>query len=273
MGIGAKSSFWRRALFRLFASRYYRRKYRTSDGEFEVFVSPSSSLGVLDIRKSLLDPVHERFIREWIKSDAVVWDIGSNLGLFALPAALKAKDGQVYAFEPDLELAGYLLRSSRLRKNKKLDVSVVCVAISNTASIANFQISKFSRAMNKLEAVGKWHDDQVIAEEVRSVPTMCIDTIAKVLAPPTVLKIDVEGAEIEVLQGGEGTISTHRPTILIEGPRELWEPLQAFFDKHHYALFDAEAEGHTRLSHPVWNTIAVPEEKLANLNPEPSIKL
>jgi hypothetical protein len=44
------------------------------------------------------------FIRQWIKSDAVVWDIGSNLGLFTLPAA-HTKIGRVYAFEPDLELA------------------------------------------------------------------------------------------------------------------------------------------------------------------------
>jgi hypothetical protein len=103
MGIGAKSPFWRRALFTV-ASGYFRRRCRTDDGVFEAYVSPSSSLKVLDPRMSLVDRIHRRFIRDWITPDGVVWDVGGNLGLFALPAALKAINGQVYAFEPDVDL-------------------------------------------------------------------------------------------------------------------------------------------------------------------------
>ena len=61
--IGALSPFWRRALYRVFASRYVRRKCRTDDGVFEAYVSPSSSLKFLDPRMSLVDRVHQRFIR------------------------------------------------------------------------------------------------------------------------------------------------------------------------------------------------------------------
>jgi FkbM family methyltransferase len=261
--IGARSSFYRLALFRVFSSRYFRRKCKTSNGSFEIYVSPSSYLGVLNFRRSLVDIVHERFIREWIKPDAIVWDIGANMGLFALPAALKANAGRIYAFEPDVELVYYLLRSLRLHQNSKLNISVACVAISNEDSLANFQISKFSRAMNKLESVGKWHEDQIVLEEMRLVPTMRIDTLVKALEPPTILKIDVEGAEVNVLEGGAATISAYRPTILIEGPNQLWDPMQAFFEKHRYVLFDGGTEDRSALSHPVWNTIAVPEEKLA----------
>ena len=142
-----------------------------------------ASLKVLDPRVSLVDRVHQRFIRDWVEPDAVVWDVGSNLGLFALPAALKAARGRVYAFEPDVDLAGNLLRSLRLNQNKDLNVSVLCVAVSNVDGTGAFQISKYSRAMNKLEAVGKWHESQVAAEELRSVATMRIDTLSKTLAP------------------------------------------------------------------------------------------
>jgi FkbM family methyltransferase len=258
MGIGAESSPWRRALFRFFAHRYFRRTCKTSDGSFAVYVSAGSSLNVLDYRRSLVDPVHERFIRDWVKPDAVVWDIGGNLGLFALPAALKAKTGHICVMEPDVELAANLCRTLRLRVNKGLNVSVVCVAVSDSVGVANFQISKFSRAMNKLEAVGQWN--KVIAEELRSVPVMNIDTLANNIPPPTVLKIDVEGAEIDVLKGGESTISTFRPVILVEGPSELWDAMRIFFEKHRYILLDGEAEHQSPLSHPVWNTVAVPQE-------------
>jgi FkbM family methyltransferase len=263
MGIGAQSAFWRRALFRVFSSKYFRRKCRTSDGIFEAYVSPSSSLKFLNPRISLVDQVHQRFIRDWVEPDAVVWDVGSNLGLFALPAALKAARGRVYAFEPDVDLAGNLLRSLRLNRNKNLDVSVLCVAVSNVDGTATFQIAKFSRAMNKLEAVGKWHDSQVVADELRSVATMRIDTLSKTLVPPTVVKIDVEGAEVDVLEGGEATISNYRPTMLVEGPSELKDPLRAFFEKHNYVVLDGGAEQQTPLRDPVWGTVAVPREKFA----------
>jgi FkbM family methyltransferase len=106
-----------------------------------------------------------------------------------------------------------LLRSLRLNKNKDLDVSVLCVAVLNVDGTGAFQISKYSCALNKLEAIGKWHERQVVAEELRSVVTMRIDTLSKTLAPPTVIKIDVEGAEVEALEGGELTISNYRPRM------------------------------------------------------------
>src|SRR5262245_45531926 len=131
MGIGAQSLFWRRVLFSAFRSAYFRRKCPTADGVFEAYVSPSSYLNVLDFLKSLVNPVHRRFIDDWINSDSVVWDIGSNLGLFALPAALKTTGGRVYAFEADAELVANFLRSLRLPRNKQLAVFSLCLAISN----------------------------------------------------------------------------------------------------------------------------------------------
>jgi FkbM family methyltransferase len=266
MGIGAQSAIWRRVLFKAFGSTYFRRKCRTDDGVFEAYVSPNSSLKVLSPRGLSIDPVHRRFIRDWVDPTAIVWDIGANLGLFALPAALKAKRGQVYGFEPDVELAGNLFRSTRLPQNSGMNISLFCLAISNSDGAAAFQISKYSRAMNKLASVGKWQDDQVIANEVRSVPTMRIDTLSQSLLPPTIIKIDVEGAEMQVLQGAEATISNYRPTLLVEGPRELWEQMGAFFRKHDYVLLDGAAEDQSPLHQPVWDTVAVPKEKhsLAN---------
>src|ERR1700733_2581559 len=144
MGIGAYSSTWRRALFTALGSSYIRRRCRTSDGVFDAYVSPNSSLKVLDPRGLSIDPVHARFIRDWIEPTAVVWDIGANLGLFALPAALRANKGRVYGFEPDVELVANLYRTLRLPQNNGLNISWFCLAISNQDSTAAFQISKFS---------------------------------------------------------------------------------------------------------------------------------
>jgi FkbM family methyltransferase len=245
----------------MFASAYYRRKIKTRDGVFEAYVSPNSGLKVLRLQGLQVDAVHERFIRDWVDSDAVVWDIGANLGLFALPAALKATRGRVYAFEPDVELAANLVRSLRLRQNKDLNVSSLSIAVSNTDGTANFQISKYSRALNKLEGVGKWNDAKVVTDDLRSVVTMRIDTLSQTLAVPTALKVDVEGAEMLVIEGGEKTISKHRPAILIEGPGELRGPMGTFFRQHDYVLLDGSADQESPLANPAWDTFAVPREK------------
>jgi FkbM family methyltransferase len=263
MGIGAQSPIWRRGLFRVFASTYFCRKGQTDDGVFDAYVSPGSSLRFLDPRISLVEQVHRRFIRDWVAADSVVWDIGSNHGLFAMPAALKAARGRVYAFEPDVDLASNLLRSLRRSRNRHLPIEVFCVAVSDGEGTAAFQISRFSRAMNKLEAVGNWHDSQVATGERRSVVTTRIDTLANNLVPPTVIKIDVEGAEMRVLEGGEATIARYRPTMLVEGPSELKDPMRAFFEKHGYVILDGatETQYQVPLRETVWDTLAVPRER------------
>jgi FkbM family methyltransferase len=259
MSIGASSSFPRRFLFRIFASRYFRRLGRTTDGSFEAFVSPGSSLRFLDPRRPLVEDVHARFIRQWMKPSDVVWDIGANLGVFAFPAALRARAGRVYAFEPDVDLAHYLLRATRLPANNCLPVSIICAAISEADGTAILEISKFSRAMNRIAGFGAWNS--VAIDETRTVPQFKIDTLVKTLLPPDIIKIDVEGAELAVLGGGATTIAAHRPIILIEGPDELSRQMAEFFAEHRYVMLDGEAEYAPPLRFPVWNTVAIPVEK------------
>jgi len=267
MGIGAESSFWRRALFRSLGAVYLRRTCTTEDGSFDAYVSAGSSLKVLNPRGLSIERVHQRFIRNWIDTHSTVWDIGTNLGLFALPAALRAKQGSVYGFEPDIEVAANVLRSIRCPRNAGLNVTLFPMAVSDMDGTARFQVSKFSRAMSRLDGVGQWRGAQVETAEMRSVATLRIDTLVKSLRPPTVIKIDVEGAEMKVLEGGQETISRWRPTMLVEGPQELWQPMGDFFRQHDYVLLDGGTDARTPLDHPVWDTVAVPRERFLSWRP------
>lgn len=261
MGIGAQSALWRRLALRALAATYVRRRIKTADGTCQVYVSGGSSLKVLDPRGLAVDAPHARFIRDWVAPDGVVWDIGCNLGLFAFPAALRARAGVVYGFEADVELAARLLQSRRLPANAGLHVDIFCLAVSDSDGTATFQISRFSRAMNRLAGVGSWNDKKISAVETRTVGTLRIDTLIQSLRPPTAIKIDVEGAEMNVLTGGEATIAKYRPAMLIEGPRELWEAMGAFLRKHDYVILDGGTEHPTPLDHPEWDTLAIPREK------------
>ena len=261
--MGKNAALWRRLAYRAFDNMFLRRRVRTPDGSFDAYVSPGCQLNVLDPRGVPVDPVHTRFIARWIKPDSVIWDVGGNMGLFAFPAALKARQGMVYSFEPDVDLAHHLLRAVNRPHNAGLPVSVLPLALSDGEGVAEFLIAGHGRSMNKLAGEGTWHDGLFVAREKRQVATLRMDVAAKFCRAPDMIKIDVEGAEMRVLEGGRETIAAARPVVLVEGPRELWPQLLAYFKALDYVIYDGVAEVPVLLDEPVWDTVAVPREKWA----------
>jgi hypothetical protein len=74
------------------------------------------------------------------------------------------------------------------------------------------------------------------------------------------LKIDVEGAELEVLQGATHLFETARPIVVCEVCSGTRREVTAYFRSHKYELYDAQAptEKRSPLSLAAWNTLAVP---------------
>jgi FkbM family methyltransferase len=259
--MGRRAALWRRLAYRLLAHHAVLRRVRATDGEFDAFLMAGSRLAILRPSGVLIEATHRRFIDRWVTPRSIVWDIGGNMGLFAFPAALRARYGHVYVFEPDTELASNLLRSLRRSRNRSLPVTVMPLALSDRDGVAAFEISAYGRAMNKLEGVGDWHSDLFVAAETRQVPTFRIDTVAETCRPPDIVKIDVEGAEIRVLNGARKTIAAHRPVMTIEAPKELQSEIGAFLAEHDYVVLDGGADDFPPLPAPGWDTVAVPREK------------
>lgn len=259
--MGRNAPLWRRTAYRLLASHTFCRSGRTEDGVFDSYVSGGTQLSVLSPGGLPVDPVHRRFITRWVEPSSIVWDVGGNMGLFAFPAALKARAGHVYSFEPDIELANNLLRSMRRPRNRALPVTVLPFALSNSERSASFLIAAYGKSMNKLDGVGAWHDDLFVTSEKRVVATLRMDTIAATYPRPTVIKIDVEGAEMLVLEGGRKTIEEQRPVMLIEGPEELAHAMKDYFKDLDYVFLDGTAENPAPLETTAWDTVAVPRER------------
>jgi FkbM family methyltransferase len=241
------------------AGAYLRRRAETPDGAFEAYVSGGASLKVLDPRGLTLDSVQRAFIQQWVKRDSIVWDIGANLGLFAFPAALKAKEGKVFAFEPNRDVARQVERTLRLPANRGLNIAVECLALSDHDGTAEFEVSAYGTALSRLKGEGAWLDGQVKVRETRTVVALTMDTLAASLPPPAIVKLDVEGAEMRVLEGGRATLARHRPVMLIEGHKEISAALALFLAGLDYAMLDG-ADG-APITVPAWDTVAVPREK------------
>lgn len=219
---------------------YVRQSGITKDGTFEAYVPGNPLFELLHRHGVPVSPVRQAFIRDWVNANSVVWDIGAKLGGFALPAALKARQGTVYAVESDAELSVQLRRSLDLPQNRGLHILPMAVTLGNSDTRRALSQSGF----HKSEAPD----------------TVTIDTLAKRIAPPNVINLSVQGGAANILAGGLETIASQRPAFLIEGSPDWWTAHGVFFRKLDYVLLDAGAN-HSLLERPVWETAAIPLEK------------
>jgi len=142
-----------------------------------------------------------------ISPGATVYDIGANVGIYTLLAATKAgPSGTVYSFEPLDSNLQHLER--HLKLNGVQNCNVLKVAVSNVNGMRRFCAASWDFSMGRLSPEG----------EIQ-VPSVTLDSCVygeKNLRPPDVMKIDVEGAELEVLQGAERIIAERHPVIFVE---------------------------------------------------------
>jgi len=139
-------------------------------------------------------------------------DVGANIGYFSLIAArLIAPKGAVWAFEPVRENLGLLQRNAAA--NGLTDfIHVSPVAVSDVAGVRHFYINSGSMGLSSLNqeaSTGGRQRMMPLRQEVVEVVCTTLDDWAKEHGWPTVqlVKIDVEGAEPEVLTGMVGLTS------------------------------------------------------------------
>jgi FkbM family methyltransferase len=155
-------------------------------------------LGSYEIRK------RQVFERE-IKPGMVVFDIGANVGFYSLLAAqLTGKAGKVYAFEPLPRNAEYIHKHVAL--NKITTIAVFEVAVGDKNGEAWFEPG-VSIATGHLSETGTIRVRQV------SLDTLMAEGL---LTRPDVMKIDVEGAEYDVVRGAQEIIQAYRPLIFLD---------------------------------------------------------
>jgi hypothetical protein len=96
--------------------------------------------------------------------------------------------------------------------------------------------------------------------ETQLVPAFNLDTLLESLPPPKVLKIDVEGSEVEVLRGQTRMLEQVRPTILCEVGKSV-EDVTSILSSAGYALYDGAVPLQHRIQLPkaTWNTVAIPK--------------
>jgi hypothetical protein len=91
--------------------------------------------------------------------------------------------------------------------------------------------------------------------------TLSLDWLMERLPIPNIIKIDAEGAEVEILRGGLTLIKKARPIIICEIGGDANASLVAeMLAPLGYSFYDAEEPAHLRKKKdlPVWSTLALP---------------
>jgi len=163
------------------------------------------------------DPV-VRFMVKYIEKGDCVIDIGANKGTYAYSMSKAVgKEGIVYSFEPNPVMV------MQLKKNlKQLNVVIEDFAVSNTAEDKTFyRHTKNCGPTSSLE----FFDVLDKAGELEKTTVKCVtlDSFCKMHnLSPSLIKIDVEGHEFNVIKGAKSVIKSRRPYIIFELIEQFW---------------------------------------------------
>jgi FkbM family methyltransferase len=157
----------------------------------------------------------QRLLRELLRPGNVFYDLGAHSGLFTLLGArIVGRTGLVAAFEPNTASVANLRQHIAL--NKLNNVIVVQAAISNRRGRARFTPTGSlsgglaglppSKYLGRLDAHGSLEVEVTTLDDAR---------VEKQLPPPNVIKMDIEGAEVDALRGANSLLKMHRPIVLV----------------------------------------------------------
>ena len=148
---------------------------------------------------------------EWINSFILgdtFFDIGANIGIYSLYCASKHKESLTYAFEPFYGNASKLL--SNVMLNKFDNVVVIPFAVGKSNGINTFNL--VSREDGHSGSQAQYGKDFYM------IPTITIDSFCELVGDyPDHIKIDIDGQELQVIEGALKTIYKEEcESVLVE---------------------------------------------------------
>jgi FkbM family methyltransferase len=157
----------------------------------------------LDLRKEKsywigrYEPRLQQYLSQNIGAGDVVYDVGAHVGFFSICSARLG--ARVVAVEPDP------VNADRLRRNANL----------NGFDIDVIEAAAWSES-GRVELVpGESSKEHVVAPG-DGIASVTLDELTRHCPAPTLIKMDVEGAEDRVLEGARRILAERRPVVICE---------------------------------------------------------
>lgn len=171
------------------------------------------------------------FLKDLIEPGNVVIDVGANIGGITVPLAQKiGPDGYVVAFEPQ-QYINYILCGNIALNNLTNTASFQRLVCDVDGDIRSLPVLDYSKELN----FGDNSTTKEIQEDTLCTPvsTCTIDSLQ--LKNIHLIKVDVQGEELDVLKGAKNSIERARPFLYVEcEDKEESENILQFLDQFNY---------------------------------------
>jgi FkbM family methyltransferase len=150
-----------------------------------------------------------------VKPDWTIVDVGANIGRSLLKIKSIDKEIRYFGFEPNPVCINYL--ENLIKANKFTDTTIYPIAVSNQSGIMLFYHHTSSQTDPSASIIPGYRPSGDI-KSTHFVPVYKLKDIAdfREIRFINLIKIDVEGAEIEVLESFKELINKFRPFIIVE---------------------------------------------------------
>jgi FkbM family methyltransferase len=156
-------------------------------------------------------PVQETLAAQLRPGD-IFFDIGANVGFFTVVAArLVGNHGRVVAFEPVPR--NLVVLQKNVKRNGFDNVSVIAKAVSNQNGQGELILTEYSGGATLSKYIELPDKTGTVLVDIVTIDQLVQNGEVPV---PSLIKIDVEGAELEVLSGMVTTLRSYHPSILLE---------------------------------------------------------
>jgi FkbM family methyltransferase len=156
------------------------------------------------------------FLEKALKPGENVLDVGAQVGYTALVfSKIIGEKGRVFAFEP--EKANYESLQKNFALNNLTNIETFKKAVAETSKTLRLYLSNDNNA----GAHSTVFNDRTLKSDYEEVEAITIDSIMQQLPKISCIKIDVEGAEIDVIDGAKELLKRDSPFIVAELSAEL----------------------------------------------------
>jgi FkbM family methyltransferase len=183
---------------------------------YEILETGSFSSQEVDLVLHLLD-----LRRQYFGDGVVALDCGANIGVHTVEWAKRMINwGAVIAFEAQERI--YYALAGNIALNNCFNARAIHCALSNKNGKMKIPAPNYLRpaSFGSLELIKRSVSEYIgqtisyLENDLIEINSLSLDSVG--LTRADLIKIDVEGMELEVLSGGSGCIATYRPILLIE---------------------------------------------------------
>lgn len=209
-----------------------------------MFLNKDDAVVSRDVARGAYEPFETALFEALVAPGSVCVDVGANIGYYTLLMAQRAgAQGRVYAFEPVPSI--YMLLEKNIRANGYGNVRAFPTALSSGEGSVDLYLNSYNGGDNRMYPSEGMQRIQVQTQALDALMEEKVD----------VVKMDVQGAELQVLKGMRRVLSESHPVIVLEyspmsiarmgeDPRELLQILA----EEGYVFADVDEAEHKLVS-------------------------